>query len=90
MDNSQKRKRVLITGCSSGFGLLTAVAAAKAGYDCIATMRNPAKADYLRGALKQAGTDAMIEQLDVMDSEAITAIAAKYALSTFSSIMPAF
>ena len=79
MDNSQKRKRVLITGCSSGFGLLTAVAAAKAGYDCIATMRNPAKADYLRGALKQAGADATIDQLDVTDSEAIEAIAAKYA-----------
>lgn len=79
MDNSQKRKRVLITGCSSGFGLLTAVAAAKAGYDCIATMRNPAKADYLRQALKQAGADATIDQLDVMNSEAIAAIAAKYA-----------
>ena len=79
MDNDGKRKRVLITGCSSGFGLLTAVAAAKAGYDCIATMRNPAKADYLRQALKQAGTDATIDQLDVTDSEAIEAIAAKYA-----------
>ena len=79
MDNSGTRKRVLITGCSSGFGLLTAVAAAKAGYDCIATMRNPAKADYLRQALKQAGADATIDQLDVMNSEAIAAIAAKYA-----------
>jgi NAD(P)-dependent dehydrogenase (short-subunit alcohol dehydrogenase family) len=79
MDNSQKRKRVLITGCSSGFGLLTAVAAAKAGYDCIATMRNPAKADYLRSALKQAGAEATIDQLDVTDSEAIEAITAKYA-----------
>jgi NAD(P)-dependent dehydrogenase (short-subunit alcohol dehydrogenase family) len=79
MDNSGTRKRVLITGCSSGFGLLTAVAAAKTGYECIATMRNPAKADYLRGALKQAGAEATIDQLDVTDSEAIEAIAAKYA-----------
>ncbi len=79
MDSSGTRKRVLITGCSSGFGLLTAVAAAKAGYDCIATMRNMAKADYLRGALRQAGADAVIEQLDVTDAEAIRALVAKYA-----------
>jgi NAD(P)-dependent dehydrogenase (short-subunit alcohol dehydrogenase family) len=55
------------------------VAATKAGYDCIATMRNPAKADYLRGALNQAGADATIDQLDVTDPETIEAIAAKYA-----------
>lgn len=79
MDSSDTRKRVLITGCSSGFGLLTAVAAAKAGYDCIATMRNMAKADYLRQALKQAGADAVIEQLDVTDAEAIRTLVAKYA-----------
>jgi len=79
MDSSGTRKRVLITGCSSGFGLLTAVEAAKAGYDCIATMRNMAKADYLRGALKQVGADAVIEQLDVTDAEAICTLVAKYA-----------
>jgi NAD(P)-dependent dehydrogenase (short-subunit alcohol dehydrogenase family) len=79
MDSSGKGKRVLITGCSSGFGLLTAAAAAGAGYDCIATMRNMAKADYLRRALKQAGAVATIEQLDVTNAETIHAIAAKYA-----------
>jgi NAD(P)-dependent dehydrogenase (short-subunit alcohol dehydrogenase family) len=79
MDNSEKRKRVLITGCSSGFGLLTAVAAAKAGFECIATMRNPAKADYLRQALKQADTEATIDMLDVTDPDAIEAVTAKYA-----------
>ena len=79
MGNGETQKRVLITGCSSGFGLLTAVEAAKAGYDCIATMRNMAKADGLRGALKQAGAGATIEQLDVTDAEAVRALVAKYA-----------
>ena len=79
MDNKPKRKRVLITGCSSGFGLLTAVEAAKADYDCIATMRNIAKADYLRSALEQANVTATIDRLDVTDTEAVRTIAAKYA-----------
>jgi len=79
MGNGDRRKRVLITGCSSGFGLLTAVEAAKAGFDCIATMRNMAKADYLREALKRAGAVAVIEQLDVTDAEAIRSLVGKYA-----------
>jgi len=79
MVNDDRQKRVLITGCSSGFGLLTAVSAAKAGFDCIATMRNMSKADYLRGALKRAGAGATIEQLDVTDAEAVRELVAKYA-----------
>ena len=72
-------KRVLITGCSSGFGLLTAAGAAKAGYDVVATMRNLDKRDALENALTAAGTNATIDALDVTDAEAIKEIAAKYA-----------
>ena len=79
MGNDDKRKRVLVTGCSSGFGLLTAVEAAKAGFNCIATMRNMAKADYLRSALNRAGAGAAIEQLDVTSPEAVRKLVAKYA-----------
>ena len=79
MDNIHKRKRVLITGCSSGFGLLTAVKAAKADYDVIATMRNLAKVDHLKNALTQADVSAAIDQLDVTDPDAINRIAEKYA-----------
>jgi NAD(P)-dependent dehydrogenase (short-subunit alcohol dehydrogenase family) len=35
---------VLITGCSSGFGLLTALRFARAGDRVVATMRTPEKA----------------------------------------------
>jgi len=36
---------VLITGCSTGIGLRTAVAFARTGDTVVATMRNTAKAD---------------------------------------------
>ncbi len=78
MSDNVRHKRVLITGCSSGFGLLTAVEAARAGYDVVATMRNLGKADYLRQALDQADVSAVIERLDVTDRGSIEAIAAKY------------
>ena len=72
-------KKVLITGCSSGFGLLTAVAAAEAGYEVIATMRNLDKSAHLTKALAQAGVEATIDKLDVTSSADIAAITNKYA-----------
>ncbi|HEV58661.1 MAG TPA: SDR family oxidoreductase [Phycisphaerales bacterium] len=64
-------KRVLLTGCSSGFGLLTAIHAAQAGYEVIATLRNPAKKTALNEALRQAGATARVEILDVTDPASI-------------------
>lgn len=78
MTKQAKKKRVLITGCSSGFGLLTAVGAAKAGFEVIATMRNLQKSDRLKQALKKAKVGATIDELDVTKPEAIDRIAAKY------------
>ncbi len=49
MNHDKKAKRALITGCSSGFGLKTAVSAAQAGYDVIATVKG-AKKGYLETA----------------------------------------
>ena len=73
------RQKVLITGCSSGFGLLTAVGAAKAGFEVIATMRNLAKSEPLKAALAQANVSAQIEELDVTKPESISAIVEKVA-----------
>jgi NAD(P)-dependent dehydrogenase (short-subunit alcohol dehydrogenase family) len=64
-------KRVLITGCSSGFGLLTAVGAAKLGYDVIATMRNLDKGGPLQNALDAQNTTAQLEELDVTKPDSI-------------------
>lgn len=49
-------KTVLITGTSSGIGLAAAVAAAEAGWQVIATMRDTGKADPLRSAAAAAGS----------------------------------
>lgn len=77
--DSSKSKRVLITGCSSGFGLIIAVEAAKAGYDCIATMRNLDKSGPLEDALKKENVTATIDRLDITDADSIKEIADKYA-----------
>ncbi len=61
---------VLITGCSSGFGLAAAVAFAQHGDTVIATMRNPDKAGPLRAAAEAAGVEVHVEQLDVTDAAA--------------------
>jgi len=79
MTHESRPKRVLITGCSSGFGLLTAVKAAQKGCDVIATMRNLGKADRLSRALDTAGTTATIDKLDVTKADMVKTIADKYA-----------
>lgn len=58
---------VLITGCSSGFGLLTAVELARRGDRVFASMRNLGKDGDLRAALEDAGVTADVVQLDVLD-----------------------
>ena len=70
-------KRVLITGCSSGFGLLTAVGAAKLGYETIATMRNLDKSVPLQNALDAQNVSARIEKLDVTDPDSISQLVEK-------------
>ena len=49
-------KTALITGCSSGFGLLTAATLAKNGFRTFATMRDLGKRGRLDAALAGAGT----------------------------------
>ncbi len=71
-------KKVLITGCSSGFGLLTAVEAAKAGFEVVATMRNLQKQSALEQALGAAGVSAVIDELDVVEPSQIEAVAARH------------
>lgn len=61
---------VAITGTSSGIGLATAVAAARAGWTTVATLRNPARADTLRAAASEAGVEIDVRRLDVTDAEA--------------------
>jgi NAD(P)-dependent dehydrogenase (short-subunit alcohol dehydrogenase family) len=63
---------VVITGCSSGIGLATAVTFAGQGWDVVATMRDLARATSLQGALDSAGLRADIRRIDVVDDESVT------------------
>jgi NAD(P)-dependent dehydrogenase (short-subunit alcohol dehydrogenase family) len=62
---------VVITGCSSGFGLATSLAFARRGDRVYATMRNLAKADALRGAAAAEELEVELLQLDVTDDESV-------------------
>lgn len=60
---------VLITGCSSGFGLLTAVAAARAGHRVVATMRDVSRRQALDEAASRAEVTLDVRSLD-LDAQA--------------------
>ena len=63
---------VLVTGTSSGIGLATAVAAARAGWRVVATMRDTGRSAALREAAAAAGVTDLIDvrALDVIDPAA--------------------
>ncbi|HEX4703366.1 MAG TPA: SDR family NAD(P)-dependent oxidoreductase [Pseudonocardiaceae bacterium] len=73
------RNTVLVTGTSSGIGLATAVAAAAAGWQVVATMRDTGRADRLRESAAAAGVAERIHlaRLDVVDRESVAACVAE-------------
>jgi len=64
---------VLITGCSSGFGLHTALHFARRGHRVVATMRNPARDETLGPAARAEGLPVAIQALDVCVPAQVTA-----------------
>lgn len=70
-------KTVLITGASSGFGLLTSVLLAKRGWRVLATMRDLGRREQLESAGRDAGVLERIDthQLDVTNAEEIAGMA---------------
>lgn len=69
----QKRPVAVVTGASSGFGMLTSVALAEAGYMVISTMRNPELRDPLDKLAMTKNVSDFIEviPLDVTSEEQI-------------------
>lgn len=63
----------LVTGTSTGIGLATAVAAARAGFRVVATVRDTGRADALREAAGQAGVEVDVRALDVTDPDSVRA-----------------
>jgi NAD(P)-dependent dehydrogenase (short-subunit alcohol dehydrogenase family) len=72
-------RTALITGASSGFGLLTTITLARRGWRVIATLRDPARSGRLEDAARAANVLGRIEilPLDVTDAEQIEALAAE-------------
>ena len=64
---------VLITGCSSGFGLESALAFAANGDTVVATMRNVERASELNDRARAAGVDIDVVALDVASDESVSA-----------------
>jgi len=65
--------RALITGSSSGFGLLTAVELARRGHRVVATMRDPRRSSALDAACEAAGVTVQVVALDVDDATSVAA-----------------
>ncbi|MBI5415538.1 MAG: SDR family oxidoreductase [Candidatus Omnitrophica bacterium] len=63
---------VFITGCSSGFGLLTAARLASRGYRVVATMRDTRKQGSLTSEINRRGGIADIVPMDVTDKASVT------------------
>jgi NAD(P)-dependent dehydrogenase (short-subunit alcohol dehydrogenase family) len=70
------KKTVLITGASSGFGMLAAQRLAKTGYHVIATMRNMEKAADFKEIVRNDGLDENVTllHLDVTSDDSIRAL----------------
>ncbi|MBM4763405.1 SDR family oxidoreductase [Bacillus sp. B15-48] len=68
------RKNAIVTGSSSGFGLLCVLELAKSGFHVIATMRDISKADKLFEEARKQNSEPFIEvqPLDVTSSESIS------------------
>jgi NAD(P)-dependent dehydrogenase (short-subunit alcohol dehydrogenase family) len=64
---------VLITGCSSGFGLETALAFARNGDVVCASMRNLDRSEPLRRRAADEVLDIVLEQIDVTDVASVDA-----------------
>jgi NAD(P)-dependent dehydrogenase (short-subunit alcohol dehydrogenase family) len=62
---------VLITGCSSGFGLLSALHFARKGDRVFASMRDPARGAALAEAAQKENLAIEIVQLDVTDEQSV-------------------
>ncbi len=64
-------KVILITGCSSGFGLRTALRLAKSGHSVVATMRDLSRSGTLLDEVRNAKKEIDLFQMDVTNKKSI-------------------
>lgn len=65
------QKVIVITGCSTGLGLETAVLMASKGHKVYGTMRNTSKSDLLIETAKKAEVEVIVKQLDVTNTDSV-------------------
>ncbi len=70
-------KIILITGCSSGFGLLIAARLAAKKHHVIATLRDPHKSGPLHEEVKRRGGEVDLLALDVTDKNSIQTVVSR-------------
>ena len=77
-ESENTQRTALVTGASSGFGLLISVTLARRGWRVLATMRDLNRRDKLEAATREAGVLDRIElhPLDITNSDQIESIAA--------------
>jgi len=68
---------ILITGCSSGFGLLTALEFARSGDEVYAGVRSVESADQLRARAAEQQLDVNVVTIDVLDPACVEACVAQ-------------
>lgn len=73
---------VLVTGCSSGFGKLTALLFGRHGHTVFATMRDVARAGPLAEVAADEGIDVRVLALDVDDAASVAAAVAEAEAAT--------
>jgi NAD(P)-dependent dehydrogenase (short-subunit alcohol dehydrogenase family) len=71
MEYARPAPVVVVSGTSSGIGLATALATARAGWTTVATMRDLGRAQRLRTAADSAGLALDIRRLDVTDPASV-------------------
>ncbi|MEN0129252.1 MAG: SDR family NAD(P)-dependent oxidoreductase [Brevundimonas sp.] len=69
-------RTVVVTGTSSGIGLSAAVLAAKSGWQVVATLRDPSRAEALRARADQEGVTLDVRALDVTRTDDVDALVA--------------
>jgi len=77
MDDRARDRVAVITGASSGIGAASARGLAAAGYHVVLTARRQDRLDQLAAEIADRGGSAEVHQLDVTDSSAVHALAAK-------------
>ena len=69
---TKSMKKVIITGCSNGFGLKAAKDFADKGYEVFATMRNPqGKNAYAKGELENHSVSIKVIDMDVTNDVSV-------------------